>query len=312
MSARPETYQDLLSRDSRPVPDMLRPAPRREFSRAPLAVDRYVSQAFFDREAQHLWPRVWQMACREEELPRAGDCIVYEVVGQSLLIVRTDTGTIKAFFNSCLHRGRKLLTEDAHVAELRCPFHGFRWKLDGDNCGVPCRWDFEHLSDADLKLPEAQVGLWGGFVFINMDANAPPLHEYLGVLPGHFARWRLEDCYKAAHVGKIIDCNWKVAQEAFMESYHVIATHPQILSRASRIPPHPARGCPTVPGGTADAAYDRARIPRHHRQREAARQGRSHNAYDPVGRAPHAHQPDPRCDAWHSAMDIPGSGTAAG
>ncbi len=229
MNTAPASYQDLLARDSRPVPEILRPAPPREFSRAPLSVDRYISQEFFNREAARMWPRVWQMACREEELPNPGDCIVYEVVGQSLLVVRTESGAIKAYFNSCLHRGRKLLTEDAHVNEFRCAFHGFRWKLDGSNCGVPCRWDFDHLSDADLRLPEAKVGIWGGFVFVNMDDKAMPLEEYLGVLPQHFARWRLEDCYKAVHVGKRIDCNWKVAQEAFMESYHVIATHPQIL-----------------------------------------------------------------------------------
>lgn len=169
------------------------------------------------------------MACREEQITQPGDCVVYEVVGQSLLIVRTESGSIKAYFNSCLHRGRKLLTEDARIQEFRCAFHGFRWTLDGANCGVPCRWDFEHLTDRDLRLPEARVGTWGGFVFINMDEEAMPLEEYLGVLPQHFARWRLEDCYLAAHVGKIIDANWKIAQEAFMESYHVIATHPQIL-----------------------------------------------------------------------------------
>ncbi|MFM7066943.1 MAG: SRPBCC family protein, partial [Gammaproteobacteria bacterium] len=88
---------------------------------------------------------------------------------------------------------------------------------------------FPQLTDESLHLPEARIGTWGGFVFINMDPQAPSLEDYLGVLPGHFARWRLEDCWKAVHVAKIIPCNWKVAQEAFMESYHVIATHPQIL-----------------------------------------------------------------------------------
>jgi hypothetical protein len=80
-----------------------------------------------------------------------------------------------------------------------------------------------------MRLTEARTATWGGFVFINMDPAAPPLEEYLEVLPAHFSRWRLEDCWKAAHVAKVVACNWKVAQEAFMESYHVIATHPQIL-----------------------------------------------------------------------------------
>jgi hypothetical protein len=78
-------------------------------------------------------------------------------------------------------------------------------------------------------LPEARVGSWGGFVFINFDENADSLASWLGELPEHFSRWPLEQRYKEAHVAKVLGCNWKVAQEAFMEAYHVAATHPQLL-----------------------------------------------------------------------------------
>jgi phenylpropionate dioxygenase-like ring-hydroxylating dioxygenase large terminal subunit len=177
-----------------------------------------------------MWTRTWQMACREEELPEPGDTMVYDIVGRSLLITRQADGSLRALHNSCTHRGRKLLLADDNVKYFRCPFHGFSWHLDGTVRSIPCRWDFEHVTDAEFRLPEARVGTWGGFVFVNMDPAAMPLDEYLEVLPRHFARWRLEDCWKAVHVAKRIPCNWKVAQEAFMESYHVIATHPQILA----------------------------------------------------------------------------------
>ena len=98
---------------------------------------------------------------------------------------------------------------------FRCPFHGFTWNLDGSMRNAPCRHDFAHVTDDDWRLPEGAPRP-GGFVFINMDPDAPPLEEYLEVLPEHFARWRLEDCWKSAHVAKVIDCNWKPAQEAFM------------------------------------------------------------------------------------------------
>lgn len=222
-------YQALLARDSRPVPEVLASQSPKDLGTEPLAAERYTSQAFFDLECERMWPRVWQMACREEDVPEPGDFFVYDVVGRSLLVVRLADGGIRAYHNSCLHRGRRLATADGHAQSFRCGFHGWTWNLDGSIRSVPCRWDFPQLSDDDLRLPQARVGTWGGFVFVNMDPAAAPLEDYLGVLPSHFRRWRLEDCYKAVHVAKVIRCNWKVAMEAFMESYHVIATHPQIL-----------------------------------------------------------------------------------
>jgi hypothetical protein len=94
---------------------------------------------------------------------------------------------------------------------------------------VPARWDFEHVADADFSLPQAKVGTWAGFVFINPDPEAAPLEEFLGDLPAHFDRWKLQDRYIQGHVHKIIRANWKVVQEAFCESYHVGGTHPQAV-----------------------------------------------------------------------------------
>jgi len=222
-------YQDLLRADTFPPPASLASQSARDLGCAAILAERYTSRDFFELECERLWPRVWQMACREEEIPEAGDFVVYDIVGRSLLVVRTDSGEIRAYFNSCLHRGRRLADESGHASAFRCGFHGWTWNLDGSIRSVPCRWDFSHLADAGLALPQARVGAWGGFVFVNMDPEAVPLEDYLEVLPAHFARWRLEDCYKSVHVGKVIGCNWKVAMEAFMESYHVVATHPQIL-----------------------------------------------------------------------------------
>ena len=223
------SYQDYLARDTKPVPAALASEHAADLGSEPLEASRYTSEAFFEREAKSMWTRVWQMVCREEDIPDDGDVCVYDIVGKSFLVTRVAPDEIRAYYNVCLHRGRKLRTESGRTEDFRCPFHGFTWNLKGDIKSVPCRWDFEHLSDEDLKLPEARVATWGGFVFLNMDPGAPPLEDYLEVLPEHFERWRLEDCYKAAHVAKVIRCNWKVAMEAFMESYHVIATHPQIL-----------------------------------------------------------------------------------
>jgi phenylpropionate dioxygenase-like ring-hydroxylating dioxygenase large terminal subunit len=190
------------------------------------------------------------VACRVEEIPNVGDHIIYEIVDNSLIVVRSSPTEIKAFHNVCLHRGRILRETGGHVANFRCKFHGFTWRLDGKLSFVPCRWDFPHLRDEKFSLPEAKVGVWGGFVFVNMDPDAIPLEEYLSDIPVHFRPWNYENCYVAAHVGVVIKANWKVVAEAFMEAMHTLATHPQILAST----------------GDGNAQYD-ARKDRPHYQR---------------------------------------------
>lgn len=201
------TYRELLDADSRSAPEVLRADQRGDFGHAPICAKRYIDQAFFDCEVQMMWSRVWQMACREEDIPEVGDVHVYDIIERSVLVVRSAPDRIEAFPNSCLHRGRKLMDESGRVETMRCGFHGWSWNLDGSIRSVPCRQEFAGLSDADLHLPQIRVGRWGGFVFINFDRDGPSLEDYLGVVPRHFERWRLEDRWKAVHVARVIPCN---------------------------------------------------------------------------------------------------------
>ena len=223
------TYQQLLDQDTRPVPPVLRLQSPRNFGAADIAVARYTTKAWHDLEVAHLWRKVWQFVCREEELPATGDHYRYDIAGLSFLVVRTETGAIKAYPNACLHRGRMLKEFDGHASELRCPFHGFCWHLDGRLKDVPAKWDFPHIDDAQFALPELPVATWGGFVFINPDQQCAPFADYIKDLAEQFQRWDLSKLYKQAHVAKIMPANWKVAQEAFCEAYHVSGTHPQIV-----------------------------------------------------------------------------------
>ncbi len=222
--------QDYLKSDSRPVPEVLTQKSDAYLGSADLARERYFSPEFHRLEVEKMWKKVWQMACREEDIPNTGDHVVYDIAGESILVVRSAPDSIRAFYNVCLHRGRLLKNCDGSSQTLRCPFHAFTWRLDGTLKEIPCRWDFPHVKDEDLRLPEVKTGIWNGFVFINLDPGCESLESYLGKLPGHFRNWDLSARYKSAHVGKVIPANWKVCAEAFMESYHVIATHPQILS----------------------------------------------------------------------------------
>src|SRR6185295_16686628 len=134
------------------------------------------------------------------------------------LVARVAEDEVKAFVNSCLHRGTQLRPSDSvgNVMQFRCPFHGFTWNLDGTLKEIPCRWDFPHLKDQDMKLPQAQVARWQGYIFVRENAGGPSIEEYLQPLPKHHPRWAHDECVTGIWAGKIIDANWKAVSEAFM------------------------------------------------------------------------------------------------
>jgi nitrite reductase/ring-hydroxylating ferredoxin subunit len=223
------TYQQLLDQDSRAVPEVLRLQSPKDMGVVEYPVSRYTSKEWHDKEVEHLWKKVWQMACREEEIPLPGDHMRYDIAGMSFIVVRTEAGDIKAFPNACLHRGRMLKEFDGNATELRCAFHGFCWNLDGSLHDIPADWDFPQIDQNNFDLPEIPVATWAGFIFINPDQNCAPFEEHIKDLAPQFERWSLENLYISSHTAKIMPCNWKIAQEAFCEAYHVNGTHPQIL-----------------------------------------------------------------------------------
>jgi len=224
------SVQEIIRNDNDNAPTMSR-EDYRFLGNDDVPFERYTSRAFYEQEMASLWNRTWQWACREEHIPEVGDYYVYEIGSHSLIVVRSSTGEIKAYVNSCLHRGTKLLPSGAegNAQRFQCPFHGWSWNIDGDLEQIPCEWDFRHVKAEECSLPQAKVGTWGGFVFINMDPEAIPLEDYIEVLPEHAKTSALENRYVAIHVEKELTCNWKIASEAFLESYHVLATHPQMM-----------------------------------------------------------------------------------
>lgn len=224
------TVQDVLSADAIEPPEVLLREYPPEFSgNREISADRYLSQEWHDLEVEHVWRKVWQMACRLEELANVGDHIVYEVATESLIVVRTGEGPteICAYINSCLHRGTQLRTTGGNIQRFRCPFHGFTWDLEGALVDIPNSWDFPDIKPDEFCLPKAKIAFWGGFVFVNFDEECEPFETYIEVLDNEFRDFPLDDRWKAAHVEKIMPCNWKLALEAFIESYHIGVTHPQ-------------------------------------------------------------------------------------
>lgn len=190
---------------------------------------RYIDAEFLELELERLFPHVWLMACRVEEVAAVGEFVELEVGDDSLVVVRADARRIKAYFNSCRHRGTRLVRDRGRIAEFRCPFHAWRWGLDGSFRDRP---DDEHFSPrpvSELCLAPCAVDTWGGFVFVNMDSGAESLTSFLDPLPGRLEGFGLDQMRYRWHKRFVLPANWKTAVDAFVEAYHVPGTHPQFL-----------------------------------------------------------------------------------
>ncbi|MCB2048240.1 MAG: aromatic ring-hydroxylating dioxygenase subunit alpha [Novosphingobium sp.] len=184
-------------------------------------------------EREKLWPKVWQVACREEEIPNIGDFVNYEIDEESFLIVRVSVDEIRAFYNVCSHRGRRLKTAwNGNVANgIMCRFHAWRFDLEGKVTYIPNEegWEGCQMPDREsLSLIQPRVDTWGGAVWLTMNPDSPPLREYLSPAADKLDPFDLQDCrtlwYKVLHV----PADWKLVLEAFIEAYHTEGTHPQL------------------------------------------------------------------------------------
>lgn len=200
---------------------------------------RYLDEEFLRLELELLFPRTWLMACRLEELPSIGNFVEYRIGDRSVLVVRESKDSIRAYHNACRHRGTRLATGRGRVGSIICPFHGWRWNLDGSIRLQLDPEEFVPRSEEDLGLQPVRCEQWGGFVFINMDASAPPLLEYLDPIPEVFAPFQLDHMRIRWFKGTIAPCNWKTVLDGFLEGYHIPGTHPQ-LNRPDRTNNNPA------------------------------------------------------------------------
>jgi phenylpropionate dioxygenase-like ring-hydroxylating dioxygenase large terminal subunit len=196
-----------------------------------IPAERYYDEEFFEAEKQ-VWLHSWQHACHESEIPNPGDFTEYKILDQSIFLIRQTDGSVKGFYNACRHRGTALAcgTGTFRGEQVVCPFHGWRWNLDGSNSYVYAEPGFrpDTVEKSEVDLPEVAVGLKWGFVWVNFDLDAIPFEQ----------NWRgVEDALDPHGFEKMhvtwwhqieFAATWKVAQEAFFEAYHVMQTHPEM------------------------------------------------------------------------------------
>ena len=196
-----------------------------------VSAKRYYDPEFFEAEKQHLWPHVWQMACRLEEIPEVGDYVEYTILDKSVMVVNTKNG-VKAYHNACRHRGLRLANGPGNCGSegFVCPFHGWRWNAEGECTFVFGRDIFnqELLDHDEIDLAPVRLDTWAGCAFINFDDEARSLRECMGPVVQRMDERHADRLKMDWWFATELPTNWKLAMEAFQEGYHVMKTHPQL------------------------------------------------------------------------------------
>jgi phenylpropionate dioxygenase-like ring-hydroxylating dioxygenase large terminal subunit len=193
---------------------------------------RYYDPAYKAREWERLWSRVWTIAGVASDIPEVGDFLTYDLLHESFIIVRTGAGPadIKGWYNVCGHRGNRLVqAEFGHVNDrFTCGFHSWQWSIDGRLAHVTDAESFkpEVLACAPDLMPVA-LDVIAGVIFINMSDDPEPLRDFLGPVADHMASFQVEKMHVVRHVRSDWAANWKTGIDAFYETYHLHAVHPQ-------------------------------------------------------------------------------------
>ncbi len=219
--------------------------------------ERYFDPDFYRLEVDRLWSRVWQMACRLEEIPRPHDFVEYEILDQSVVVVRIDDMGVRAFENACRHRGVRFVQGRGRCESgFTCPFHGWCYGLDGANTGIPRRRSFapHNVERSDVDLVPVRCEVWGGCAWINFDNDAPPVRECMEPAATILDAWKVESLRAEKWYAARLPVNWKLAIEAFVEMYHVVVTHPQLDIPGMRYSLRP--GAPFEPHAFIDAEIE--------------------------------------------------------
>ena len=193
---------------------------------------RYASEEFFELEKKFLWNRTWLFVGLIEEFQKAGDFRTYTINDAPVLVARGKDDKIRAFLNTCQHRG-SLLVNKAEGTErnFSCRYHCWTYDLEGNLIFVPDEHGFAGLDKSKRHLPEIRCEMLGNLVFVNLDIDAEPLMDYLGCLPELWADLPLDDLHIATRLSFEVDCNWKCVQDNFAENYHAKYVHPETIDK---------------------------------------------------------------------------------
>ena len=213
-----------------------RTAPPAGFPALPdMPAARYTSPEYFALEQEHIFRKSWLFAGHLDEVPEPGCYMRWHNAGDPIVIVHgtdgANNGVVRAFYNTCRHRGAPVVTQDRGKAlRLVCAYHHWTYKTDGTLVGVPERRDFADLDLSCRSLIPVRCELFGKLIYVNFDEAAMSLRDWLGPLADEWAEFRFDQLRLASRHSFELQCNWKVAMEANMEVYHVPFIHAETVA----------------------------------------------------------------------------------
>ena len=191
----------------------------------------YSDPVFYDREMARLFRPAWRLAGRADEIPEAGDYLTAWTAGGSVILLRDREGAVRAFANSCRHRGAELVSGQGRTKALVCPYHSWSYRLDGSLAAAPGMAGVQGFDAACHGLLPLRTAQWGGFLFVTLDDDAPPLAAHLGDMIPRFACYGLEDLRCVRRMTFDVEANWKLLAENALEAYHTGSVHGKSLGQ---------------------------------------------------------------------------------
>jgi glycine betaine catabolism A len=201
----------------------------------------YFDTAQYELELERVWARNWIYLCRAESVPEIGSFRTFRIGTQPLVLVRDESGELRAFFNTCRHRGSLLCAEPSGKLPARaitCPYHAWTYRLSGQLARIPSAGRAHFVPMADTALYGVSLKQWRGFVYVNLTAPNPALSHDFNANTETVANWPLEDLVVGHRLTQRIQCNWKIFWENYNECLHCPTVHPAL----SRLVPIYRRG----------------------------------------------------------------------
>jgi choline monooxygenase len=189
----------------------------------------YVDPAILRVELERVFGRTWQLVGRNDRVASPGDYFTTRVGTEGIVVARGGDRVLRAFSNVCRHRAGPVARGSGHALSLKCSYHGWTYGLDGGLLATPEFDEVEGFDRASCRLPAVRLAEWEGFVFTNLDADAPPLSEFLGSLPVEVRHLPLARMRLVKAVDYDMACNWKVYVDNYLEGYHIPVVHPSLF-----------------------------------------------------------------------------------
>jgi choline monooxygenase len=205
-----------------------------------LASRFYADPSILEIEKARIFRRTWQLvgtldhACGEvnglqRTIADRETFFTTEVAGEPILVVRDKEGTLRAFSNVCRHRAGPIALGSGCKNVLRCAYHGWTYTLDGRLIGTPDVEGVEFFDRSTMGMVPLRLETWEQFIFVNFDRGAEPLSAYLGDIPEQARGFRFAGLQFAERRDYVLNCNWKVYVDNYLEGYHIPIAHPGLM-----------------------------------------------------------------------------------